>query len=219
MKNAAKLYSLTWDSTSNRILKDNAAAHAALVSVKSKNLSVGEKYLRSLEKSPARKQDGFSADTAETLRTLAQPPYRNKTALKLLVHEISNARFVERDLSALLNYAKILRGSKESDTVYEKILAHPSKTPDETKSIETILFQYSEDLSRTGKNQKSAEILAAVANIQSGTRRAEAAYKAGIAFARAGQLEKAKTSWQIAASDISDKRFSTLANERLDRIR
>jgi TolA-binding protein len=103
--------------------------------------------------------------------------------------------------------------------VFEKIIAHPAKNAEETKSIETALFKYSESLSSTGRNEKAAEILATLSGVSGATRRAEAAYKAGIAYARSGKLEKAKTNWQLAAGDVSDKRYSTLATERLDRIR
>jgi hypothetical protein len=219
MKNAAKLFGLAWDNANNGKSKDNAASRAALILHKSGKAQAATKYLRALEKSTARKSEGFSSETNEALRALAQPPYRSKKALDILVHEMAASRFVERDLESLLGYAKLIRGSKNVDIVYEKILAHPAQNADEAKNIEAALFQYSDELGRAGKNQKSAEILAAVANLQSGTRRAEAAYRAGISYARAGQLEKAKNSWQLAASDISDKRFSTLANERLDRIR
>jgi tetratricopeptide (TPR) repeat protein len=219
MKNAAKLYGLAFDSQVDRSTKDNAAAHAALVLSKSGKAQAAAKYLTAIEKSPARKENGFTPDTLETLRALAHAPFRNKTALRVLVGEMANARFVERDLPTLLGFAALLRKTREVDTVYEKIIAFPAKGNDETKGIEKALFQYSDDLLHTGKSQKSAEILASVANLQNGTRRAEAAYKAGIAYARAGQLEKAKTIWQLAASDVSDKRFSTLANERLDRMR
>ena len=59
----------------------------------------------------------------------------------------------------------------------------------------------------------------AVANLAQSSRKAESAYKAGIMYARAGLVEKAKSAWQLSAADISDKKFSSLANERLERIR
>jgi hypothetical protein len=79
-------------------------------------------------------------------------------------------------------------------------------------------MQYAEDLRNLGRFSSSGDMFLAVANLSQGTRRAEAAYKAGVVYARSGLFEKAKTAWLLAANDTNDKRFSSLASERLDRL-
>ena len=85
--------------------------------------------------------------------------------------------------------------------------------------MQSALLNFADDLKNTNRLVKSAEMYFAVANLSNGTKRAESAYKSGIIYARAGLFEKAKSCWELAASDINDKKFSTLANERLDRLR
>ena len=58
-----------------------------------------------------------------------------------------------------------------------------------------------------------------IAELDKGKKTAEAAYKAGIVYARAGLLEKAKQAWEVAAGQLNDRRYSSLATERLERIR
>jgi hypothetical protein len=218
-KSAAKIYGILMDSNADAQQKDDASALAALAIRKSGSSSASEKYLTKLSKSSERKKNGLSQKAVSAARTLSLAPYRSTSALPLVLAEMRSAKFVERELPALLTYAKMTKANSDIDLVYEKILAHPAANADETKAIEGALFQYGENLSHSGRNEKAAEILASLAGIQGATRRAEAAYKAGIAYARSGKLEKAKTNWQLAAGDVSDKRFSTLANERLERIR
>ncbi len=110
-----------------------------------------------------------------------------------------------------------LRGKPQSELIYTKILAYPVKSPDETQIAEKSLLQYADDLRDAGQFSKAGDMFFAVANLSQGTTHAESAYKAGVVYARAGLFDKAKTAWQLAANDTNDKRYSALANERLDR--
>jgi Mg-chelatase subunit ChlI len=84
---------------------------------------------------------------------------------------------------------------------------------------EDALMNYAEVLRNQGRLVKSADTFLAVANLDNGKNRAEAAYKAGVVYFRAGLLEKATSSWNIAANDLENSKFSALATERLNRIR
>jgi hypothetical protein len=127
-------------------------------------------------------------------------------------------RYVERDLPTLAEWAQRLRGTPDVEPLYAKILAYPAKSLDETQTVESSIMQYAEDLRDSGRFANSGDMFLAVANLAQGAHRAEAAYKAGVVYARVGLFEKAKTAWLLAANDTNDKRFSSLASERLDRL-
>jgi|GEM_PF-679103 len=216
---AAQLYNLFWQNAKDEPKRDEAAAQAALLASKSKDAKRVDLNLKRLAKSETRKASGLNDRSVAALRTLSLAPVRNRAALSLLLDEMRYGRFVERELAALLEFAAMTRRQPASDAVFDKILQAPLKSSEETTQVEFALLRYADDLRDANRLQKSAEMYTAVANLSQGTKRAEAAYKAGLVYARAGFIEKAKQSWQSAASDLGDKRYSTLANERLERLR
>ena len=218
-KNATQLYGLFWQRSDDENKKNEAAALTAQLFLKMGQPQKADLFLRRLQESETRKAKGLSDAGVNALRFAALSPYRNPRAQSMLLDEMKFGRYQERELAALSQLAQSLRGKAEADGIYEKIQAYPAKSADENKTVETALLLYAEDLRNAGRLPKAADTFFAVANMPQSTRRAEAAYKAGIAYARAGLLEKAKTSWQLAAADLNDKRFSSLASERLERIR
>lgn len=216
---SAQLYEVFWQASASSPRRDEAAAQGALLGAKLRERRRIETNLRRLQESPTRRATGLNDKSVAALRELTLPPNNNTRALTILLDEMRYGRYVERELAALLRFANMLRGSPSVDTVFDKILQAPLKGAQETAQVEAALMRYADDLRDSGRLQKSAEMFMAVANLAQSSKRAEAAYKAGIAFARSGQIEKAKASWQAAASDLSDKRYSNLASERLERLR
>jgi hypothetical protein len=166
-------------------------------------------FLKSLEQNEGRKSEGLTDKSLVALKELSVAPYHNKTALNVLIDEIKLGRYEERSLSTLFEWSKELRGKPQAELIYEKIIAYPAKSAEEIQIV---------DLREEGRFSKSGDMFLAVANLSQGSRRSEAAYKAGVVYARAGLFDKAKSAWLLAANDTSDKRYSSLASERLDRI-
>ena len=215
---SAQLYGAFWQASNDQKKKNEAAALAARLLYRSNKPSEADDFLRRIEQDTKRKTEGLTDRSVTSLRELTVAPYRNKTALRLLLDEMKLGRYVERDLPTLAEWAQRLRGTSDAEPLYAKILAYPAKSLDEIQSVETSIMQYAEDLRDSGRFANSGDMFLAVANLAQGTHRAEAAYKAGVVYARVGLFEKAKTAWLLAANDTNDKRFSSLASERLDRL-
>ncbi len=215
---SAQLYGAFWQASNDQKKKNEAAALAARLLYRSNKPLEAEDFLRRIEQDSKRKKMGLTDRSINSLREISVAPYRNKIALRLLLDEMKLGRYVERDLPTLAEWAQRLRGTPEVETLYGKILAYPAKSLDETQAVETSIMQYAEDLRDSGRFANSGDMFLAVANLAQGTHRAEAAYKAGVVYARAGLFDKAKTAWLLAANDTNDKRFSSLASERLDRL-
>ena len=215
---SAQLYGAFWQASNDQKKKNEAAALAARLLYRSNKPPEAEDFLRRIEQDNKRKSEGLTDRSISALRELSVAPYRNKIALRLLLDEMKLGRYVERDLPTLAEWAQRLRGTPEAEPLYGKILSYPAKSLDETQTVESSIMQYAEDLRDSGRFANSGDMFLAVANLAQGTHRAEAAYKAGVVYARAGLFDKAKTAWLLAANDTNDKRFSSLASERLDRL-
>ena len=215
---SAQLYGAFWQASNDQKKKNEAAALAARLLYRSNKPSEADDFLRRIEQDNKRKSEGLTDRSVTSLRELSVAPYRNKTALRLLLDEMKLGRYVERDLPTLSEWAQRLRGTPDAEPLYAKILAYPAKSLDEIQTVETSIMQYAEDLRDSGRFANSGDMFLAVANLAQGAHRAEAAYKAGVVYARVGLFEKAKTAWLLAANDTNDKRFSSLASERLDRL-
>ncbi|KAB8031897.1 tetratricopeptide repeat protein [Fluviispira multicolorata] len=218
VQKSIQLYSAFWQASPDQKRKNEAAALVARLNYQSNKPSEAEIYLRRIEQDEKRKTEGLTDKTVQALRELSVAPYRNKIALRLLLDEMKLGRYVERDLPTLGEWARALRGTPDVEPLYEKILAFPAKSLDEIQTVETSIMQYAEDLRDSGRFAKSGDMFLAMANLAQGTHRAEAAYKAGVVYARVGLFDKAKTAWLLAANDTNDKRYSSLASERLDRL-
>lgn len=217
-KKSVQLYKAFWQASNDQKKKNEAAALASRLLYKNNNSSEAEELLKKIEQDTKRKLEGLTDRAIESLRELSLAPYRNKTALRLLLDEMTLGRYVERDLPTLSEWVQRLRGTTDAESLYGKILAYPAKSQDEFQIVESSIMHYAEDLRTAGRFASSGDMFLAVANLAQGTHRAEAAYKAGVVYARAGLFEKAKTAWLLAANDTNDKRFSALASERLDRL-
>lgn len=215
---SAQLFGAFWQASNDQKKKNEAAALAARLLYRSNKPPEAEEFLRRIEQDSKRKSEGLTDRSINSLRELSVAPYRNKIALRLLLDEMKLGRYVERDLPTLAEWAQRLRGTPEAEPLYGKILAYPAKSSDEIQTVETSIMQYAEDLRDSGRFANSGDMFLAVANLAQGSHRAEAAYKAGVVYARAGLFDKAKTAWLLAANDTNDKRFSSLASERLDRL-
>ncbi|BBH52452.1 tetratricopeptide repeat protein [Fluviispira sanaruensis] len=215
---AIQLYSAFWQASTDQKRKNEAAAITARLYYRSNKPTDAEVFLRRIEQDEKRKADGLTDKSVQALKELSVAPYRNKIALRLLLDEMKLGRYVERDLPTLGEWARALRGTPDVEPLYEKILAFPAKSLDEIQTVEASIMQYAEDLRDSGRFAKSGDMFLAMANLAQGTHRAEAAYKAGVVYARAGLFDKAKTAWLLAANDTNDKRYSSLASERLDRL-
>lgn len=218
-RKAAQLYGLYWQLSEDGQKKNEAAAINSRLLYKIGDPERAESYLKRLENSDFRKASGLGDRALGAVREISLAPHRSKRALRLILDEMRHGRFVERELNALVQFAGQMRGQPAADQIHEKILTYPAKTADEIRQVETSTLQFADTLKDTGRFAKSGDMYLAVANVPQGTRRAEASYKAGIVYARAGQLEKARAAWQMASADLNDKKYSSLANERLERIR
>lgn len=205
--------------TSDETRRNESLALQAQLLFKRKKSREAERALEKVLQSSLRKSNGLTDRANAAVRECAAIPYKSKTAQLILIDELKVGRYVERDLSVLVAVADGTRGRGDSDKIYELILTTPPRNNDEAKQVEDSLFVYADDLRGEGRLAKSADTYMAVANLAQSSRKAESAYKAGIMYARAGLVEKAKSAWQLSAADISDKKFSSLANERLERIR
>lgn len=218
-KKAATLYSLYSDQATDDKQKDEANAIVSKLSIKARDNKKANLYLNRLTASDSRKDSGLSDRALAAVRDIALPPYRNKTALRIVMDEISAGRFVERDLQSMIYYAQENRGNSFGDSMIEKIVTYPPRNDNENKTVEETIMKYADYLRNTNKNSKAGEVYMQVANLNKSEKRAEAAYKAGLSFSRAGLLEKARSSWQMAAGDLNDKRYAPLARERLETLR
>ena len=166
-----------------------------------------------------RKNNGLTDRATAALREASRAPYSSKTAQLILIDELKFGRYVERDVGMLASLAVAARGRDDADKVFETLMTTTPRNDADTRQIETSLMQYADDLRGNGRLAKSGDVYLAVANLGQTTKKAEASYKAGLMYARAGMVEKAKTAWQLSAADTADKKFSSLASERLERIR
>ncbi|MEY2987504.1 MAG: hypothetical protein RJB13_1025, partial [Pseudomonadota bacterium] len=205
--------------TTDETRRNEALALQARLLFKAKKTKPAERALDRILQSSVRKSNGLTDRANAAVRECATSPYKSRTAQLILVDELKLGRYVERDLDVLVAVADGTRGRGDSEKIYELIMTSQPRNNDEAKKVEESLFLYADDLRGEGRLAKSADTYMAVANLAQSSRKAESAYKAGIMYARAGLVEKAKSAWQLSASDISDKKFSSLANERLERIR
>jgi hypothetical protein len=194
-------------------------AKAANIAAKATQAARAQALLTRLQGLPERSSEGLGAEAVGYVREIALPPYANATALSLLLDDMFNGFHAENDIRTLVSLTERLNGSREADILYEKILAVPTRSLAESELKEESLLEYAEVLRNQGRLVKSADMFLAVANLESGKNRAEAAYKAGVVYFRAGLLEKATASWNLAANDLENSKYSALANERLNRIR
>lgn len=164
-------------------------------------------------------EKGLSAEDYSLVKEIALPPVGNRIAAGLVLDDINRGFHAENDVRTLVTLAERLDGAREADILYEKLLAIPSRSSTDVELKEDALMNYAETLRNQGRLVKSADTFLAVANLDNGKNRAEAAYKAGVIYFRAGLLEKATSSWNIAANDLDNSKYSALATERLNRIR
>lgn len=205
--------------TSDESKRNEAFALAAQLHHKLQSKERAEAALKKVFESDVRKNTGLTDRSTAALRESARPPYSSTTARLILIDELKFGRYVEREVGMLTLLAETARGRGDADKIFEILLATTPRNDDEARRIEKALMGYADDLRSNGRLAKSGDTYLAVANLAQSTKKAEASYKAGIVYARAGLVEKAKTAWQISAADTTDKKFSSLASERLERIR
>jgi TolA-binding protein len=219
-KRAAQFYALSYDAAKDMPESDEIAAYAARILRRAKNGGKSEFFVGKVAKSEFRRRNGLSPKATELMRELSLPPYRSRAALQMVFDEMASGRFVERDLGALVDYTRTLPNAKNIDVVYEKIGAYPAKSPGEISTVENSVMGYAARLAtQKATRSKAADIYLSVAKFPQGTRRAEAALRAGENYYREGEFEKAKAAWQISATDVSRNSFSAKAEEWLDKSR
>ncbi len=216
---ALGLYERAADSQSEPKAKMALLAKAANLAQKSNNTARANQSLAKIQAIPERNTTGLAAEDYALIREIALPPSNNKSALKLVLDDLFKGFHAENDIRTIVSLTEQLDGSREADFLFEKILAVPSRSAAEAELKADALLNYAETLRNQGRLVKSADTFLAVANLDNGKNRAEAAYKAGVVYFRAGLLEKATTSWNIAANDLENSKYSALATERLNRIR
>ncbi len=194
-------------------------AQIALIASRSGQTTRSNGALGKLQAIPLRQEKGLPTEVYAQLKEIALPPSRNRLALALVLDDIYKGFQAENDIRTIVTIAESLNGAREADALFDKLLAIPSRSSAEADLKEDALMNYAEVLRNQGRLVKSADTFLAVANLDNGKNRAEAAYKAGVIYFRAGLLEKATSSWNIAANDLANSKYSALATERLDRIR
>lgn len=218
-KRALNLLQVFANSTTDESKRNEAYTLMSQLNFKLQSADKAEAILKKLYASDVRKNVGLSDRATAALKESARSPYSSKTAQYILIDEMKIGRYVERDVGMLVTLATAARGREDADKVFDVLLTTSPRNEDEARRIENALMGWADDLRTNGRLSKSGDVYMAVANLAQSTKKAEASYKAGLVYARAGMVEKAKTAWQISAADISDKKFSSLANERLERIR
>ena len=218
-KRALSLLQLFATSTTDETRRNEAYSLMAQLNFRLQSAEKAEAALKRLYASDVRKNVGLSDRATAALKESARSPYSSKTAQYILIDEMKLGRYVERDVGMLVTLANAARGREDADKVFDVLLTTSPRNDDEARRIETTLMGWADDLRNNGRLTKAGDVYLAVANLALTTKKAEASYKAGLVYARAGMVEKAKTAWQISAADTSDKKFSSLANERLERIR
>lgn len=216
---ALELYEKAAANSKDSARSTSLLARAANLATKTTNAARAQTLLEKIKSQPNRSTEGLGAEAVGYVREIALPPYSNNTALSLLLDEIFTGFHAENDIRTLVSLTERLNGSREADVLYEKILALPTRSLAESELKEETLLEYAEVLRNQGRLVKSADMFLAVANLDNGKNRAEAAYKAGVVYFRAGLLEKATASWNLAANDLANSKYSALATERLNRIR
>ncbi len=218
-KRALALLQVFSNVTSDETKKNEAYALMAQLHQKLRASDKAEAVLKKLFASDVRKNTGLTERATAALKESARSPYLSKTAQYILLDEMKFGRYVERDAGMLVTLANAARGREDADKVFDVLLTTSPRNDDEARRIEGALMGYADDLRNNGRLAKAGDVYMAVANLAQTTKKAEASYKAGLVYARAGMIEKAKSAWQISAADINDKKFSSLASERLERIR
>jgi tetratricopeptide (TPR) repeat protein len=218
-KRALALLQVFASNTTDETRRNEAYSLIAQLNFKLQSSEKAEAALKKLFASDVRKNVGLSDRATAALKESARSPYSSKTAQYILIDEMKIGRYVERDVGMLVTLAVAARGREDADKVFDVLLTTSPRNDDEARRIETSLMGWADDLRNNGRLAKSGDVYLAVANLAQTTKKAEASYKAGLVYARAGMVEKAKTAWQISAADVTDKKFSSLANERLERIR
>jgi Tfp pilus assembly protein PilV len=199
--------------------KNEAFALTAQLLNKLQAREKAEAVLKKIFNSDVRKNTGLSERAAAALKESARAPYSSKAAQSILIDEMKFGRYVEREVGMLVTLANAARGREDADKVFDVLMTTSPRNDDEARRIEGALMGYADDLRTSGRLAKAGDVYMTVANLAQTTKKAEASYKAGLVYARAGMVEKAKSAWQISAADITDKKFSSLASERLERIR
>ncbi len=216
-KKALQLYSAFIQGKEEQKWKNEAYSRSAVI-LYNKNLpNAADENLLRIEEDNSRIQNGFTDKTLNNLKKLTLTPFKNKIAFRLIIQEIKQGRYVERELTALSQWGKQVLGTPYAEIIFDKIRSYPAKSPDEIEIVESSVLRYAEDLRNNGQFAKAGDYFFYAASLSNANHVAEAAYKAGVVYARAGLFEKAKQAWILAANDTNDKRFSALANERLDR--
>lgn len=218
-KRALALLQNFTNSTADEAKKNEALALTAQLQNKQQQRDKAEQALKKLYASDVRKNTGLSDRATAAVKESARSPYLSKTAQSLLIDEMKFGRYVERDVGMLVLLANAARGREDADKVFDVLMTTSPRNDDEARRIEGALMGYADDLRNNGRLAKAGDVYMTVANLAQTSKKAEASYKAGLVYARAGMVEKAKTAWQMSAADVTDKKFSSLANERLERIR
>ncbi|MEN9529996.1 MAG: hypothetical protein RI932_1869 [Pseudomonadota bacterium] len=218
-KKALALLQVFATTTTDEAKKNEAYALMAQLHLKQKQGDRAEAALKKLFNSDVRKNTGLTDRATAALREAARAPFSSKTAQLVLIDELKFGRYVERDVGMLAALSSAARGREDADKLFDTLMTTAPRNDDEARQIETALMQYAEDLRGNGRLAKAGDVFLSIANMGQSSKKAEAAYKAGLMYARAGMVEKAKTAWQLSAADVTDKKFSSLASERLERIR
>jgi hypothetical protein len=218
-KRALALLQIFTSSTADEAKRNEALALTAQLQNKQQQRDKAEQALKKLYASDVRKNTGLSDRATAAVKESARSPYLSKTAQSLLIDEMKFGRYVERDVGMLVTLANAARGREDADKVFDVLMTTSPRNDDEARRIEGALMGYADDLRNNGRLAKAGDVYMTVANLAQTSKKAEASYKAGLVYARAGMVEKAKTAWQMSAADVTDKKFSSLANERLERIR
>jgi len=203
----------------DNLAKMQAQVSVALVAYDLNKKDQGINQLSALVKNKLLPAQNLGISTYKKLGTLSAKPYANKDALQILLQALGSGFYNEENLSTLLQWTDLAWNLSGADNLYTKLMQYPIQSPQEAASIEQAVMKYADVLRVQGRANQSAEAFFALASLPQGTRQAEAAYKAGIMYGRAGNMDKAKQAWEMAAASIQDEKYRDLARERLDRLK
>ena len=215
-KNAIKLYENYIRISHDPKMKRDAGIRAAFLLFKDSKAAQANTILeRVFKDDDSQEKSSLDRETIELLVKLSLPPYKSLQALNVVVGAMKQGAYHEENLNNLVSWVHDVKSQKDKSYLYSLISAYVPKNDSEVALIQDNLMEYANSLRLKNNFEKSGDIFSLVGHLAGGTRQAEAYYKSGVVYARAGLFEKAKKAWRLSSNDVADKKFSSLASDRL----
>ena len=215
-QNAIKLYENYIRVSHDIKMKQESGIKAAFLLYKDGKGSKAKEILEKVFKDDdGQEKSSLDSETVGLLVKLSLPPYKSLQALNVVIGAMKQGTYSEESLNNLVAWVHELKSVRDKSYIYSLISSHVPKSDSEVSIIQDNLMDYANALRRKNNFEKSGDIFSLVGHLSGGTRQAEAYYKSGVVYLRAGLFEKAKKAWRLSSNDVADKKFSSLASDRL----